>query len=174
MRNLIAASAIALAAMPAASFSFADVTLRDGCDYGELTLDRLVDGDCLDRIPVPTPRPQAADVETATQSARAEPEGFEFIRSPNPKTGEMRTVRIVGPVYLPDGNEEIDLRREASLTGDVLNSAVHSFASLLGIASAHAEDAKTVSGNAIEPESNSSAMERLEARADIRIHAAHN
>jgi hypothetical protein len=172
MRNLIAASVIALAAMPAASF--AAETVRVGCDYGKLTIARLAGGDCMDRIPLPTPRPQAAEVKQTSQASPAEPEDFKFIRSPNPKTGEMRTVRIVGPSYLPDDDEGISLRRQASVTGDALNTAFHSFASLFGVTSAQADDAKAASDNAIEPESDSSAMERLEAHADIRIHAAHN
>ena len=172
MRNLIAASVIALTAMPATSF--AAETARVGCDHGELTIARLADSDCTDRIPAPTPRPQAAETKQTSQAAPAVPQEFEFTRSPNPKSGEMRTVRIVGPIYLPDDNGKIDLRRQTSLTGDALNTVFYSFASLFGVTSAQANDAKTASESAIEPESDSSAMERLQAHADIRIHAAHN
>jgi hypothetical protein len=172
MRKLIAASVIALSAMPAMSLA-AETALAD-CDYGELTIARLADGGCLERIPLPTPRPQAAELKESGQATASEPREFKFTRSPNPRSGKMRTVRIVGPTYLPDDNEKINLRREVSLTGNALDTVFHSFAALFGVTSAQADGAETGSDSAIEPESDESAMERLEAYADLRIHAAHN
>jgi hypothetical protein len=168
MRNLIAASLIATA-VPFAALAN---TVTVDCSYGELTIERLADGSCMSRIPVPAVRPDIA-VQESAQSTRAEPENFHYIQTPDPETGAVRTVRIVGPTYLPEDNDAIEFKRQASIIGNPLNAAFSTFAAAFGIGSAQANEPGDRQQNTITIDNSDSEMERLEARADIRVLAAH-
>jgi hypothetical protein len=168
MRKLIAASIIALVAAPVAASA---ETIEVGCEHGEITLDRLADGNCLARIPVPTERPEKLETAAATPAPSKTSRNFRYIETPDPETGKARTVRIVGPVYLPDDNDAISLQHNASIASDPLNAVFNGFASLFGVGSAYADEPEKRA--AVTLETDHSVKERLEARADIRILAAH-
>ena len=160
MRNLFVASAVAIAAMVGSAHA---QSIDGECAPGDMTIEQLSDPRCMSRIPTPTERPALVRSGNAEQGAMLDRADFSYVETQDPATGAIRTVRVVGTPFLPDDDDNVELKREASLTANPLNAAFASIASVFAVRAA----------NAGESDNGAPAMEHLEARADLRIQVAH-
>lgn len=163
MRKLVIGLAAAAATLVSGVAFSQSSTVRVGCEYGQMTLSRIASGDCLSRIPLPTPKPDrlAAVSSKGDRLTRAD---FDYVQSPG-SDGETRMVRLVGPQFLPDDDGTFDLRRGVSIASDPLNAALFNVASLLGVGTAMAEEREEARAPETAPQ--------LEARAELRVSSAH-
>ncbi len=172
MRTLIAASVIALAFMPSAANAQTNhsVTVAD-CSGTEITIKDLADGACTPRIPTPTERPKLVKNEALDSAQRVERDDFRYMQTPNPETGAVRTVRIVGTPFLPEDNESIEFDRQATLMINPVDATLRTLASAFGITTAMADTPKQPSN--ITVDNRSAEMQRLKENANARILMAH-
>ncbi|GAB5507548.1 MAG: hypothetical protein Rhirs2KO_27110 [Rhizobiaceae bacterium] len=160
MRNLFVASAVAITAMIGSAHA---QTIDAECAPGDMTIEQLSDPRCMSRIPTPAERPALVRSGNAEQGTMRDRADFSYVETQDPATGEIRTVRVVGTPFLPEDNDNVEFKREASLTANPLNAAFASLASVFAVRAA----------NAGEADNGATEIEHLEARADLRIQVAH-
>lgn len=110
---------------------------QTACPNGELTNQRLASEFCMDRIPVPMARPGQDVVEASAEPVQ--PVEVEYIETPGLNEGEVRTVRLVGPRFLPEIDEQSQIHQAMTEAPDSgWGRVVYSAASWLGVTTAHA------------------------------------